>query len=62
MENGDWRDRIIAATPLGRIAAPSEIAEAALYLASEASGFVTGQILTLTCGRGLVDPAGVAAY
>ncbi|MCT8331458.1 SDR family NAD(P)-dependent oxidoreductase [Albidovulum sediminis] len=61
-ENGGWRDRIIDATPLGRIAAPTEIAEAALYLASEASGFVTGQILTLDGGRGLIDPAGVPAY
>ncbi|MCV2867661.1 SDR family oxidoreductase [Defluviimonas sp. WL0002] len=61
-ENGDWRGRIIDATPLGRIAAPSEIAEAALYLASDASGFVTGQILTLDGGRSLIDPAGVPAY
>ena len=32
-------------TPLGRIGAPEEVAEALWYLASDAAGFVTGQIL-----------------
>lgn len=61
-EHADWRDRVIDATPLGRIAAPSEVADAALYLASDASGFVTGQTLTLDGGRGLIDPAGVPIH
>jgi 3-oxoacyl-[acyl-carrier protein] reductase len=33
------------AAPLGRIGAPDDIAYAVLYLASDASSFVTGQIL-----------------
>jgi 3-oxoacyl-[acyl-carrier protein] reductase len=33
-------------TPLGRIGQPEDIAAAALYFASEASGFVTGQSLS----------------
>ena len=33
-------------TPLGRIGAPEEVAEALWYLASDAAGFVTGQVLS----------------
>jgi 7-alpha-hydroxysteroid dehydrogenase len=54
-ENPDFRDQIADATPLGRIAAPAELAEAVQFLASDAAGFVTGQILTVDGGRGLLD-------
>jgi 7-alpha-hydroxysteroid dehydrogenase len=56
-ENPDYRDMITAATPLGRIASPAELAEAVQFLASDASGFVTGQVLTVDGGRGLLDVA-----
>ncbi len=36
--------------PLGRLGAPQDIADAVLYLASEAAGFVTGQVLTVDGG------------
>jgi 3-oxoacyl-[acyl-carrier protein] reductase len=36
--------------PAGRTGHPEEIAEAALYLASEESGYVTGQILNMSGG------------
>ena len=49
------RDEITEATPLGRIAAPAELAEAVQFLASDASGFITGQVLTVDGGRGLLD-------
>ncbi len=43
-------DRIIAATPLGRAAAPTEIAEAAAWLLSDRASFVTGAVLPVTGG------------
>jgi len=46
-------DRIIAATPLGRAAAPEEIAEAAAWLLSDRSSFVTGVVLPVTGGAGI---------
>lgn len=61
-ENEGWRDQIVAATPLGRIAPPNEIAEAVQFLASEASGFMTGQIITVDGGRTLLDPAAVPVH
>lgn len=36
-------DMLVAATPLGRVGAPEEIATTAVYLASDDSSFVTGQ-------------------
>lgn len=45
------RENLIARTPLGRVAHPSEIAEAILFLADSArSGFITGQTLTVDGG------------
>lgn len=61
-ENEDYRDEIIAHTPLGRIAGPAEVADAVQYLASEGSGFVTGQVMTVDGGRTLIDPACVSAH
>jgi NAD(P)-dependent dehydrogenase (short-subunit alcohol dehydrogenase family) len=43
-------ERIIAGTPLGRAAAPEEIAEAAAWLLSDRSSYVTGVILPVTGG------------
>ena len=37
-------------TPLGRVGIPSEIAGAALYLASEAASFTTGEVLVVDGG------------
>ena len=51
----ELRDRIIAATPMGRIAPADELVDTVLYLASDASRFVTGQIVTVDGGRSLAD-------
>jgi NAD(P)-dependent dehydrogenase (short-subunit alcohol dehydrogenase family) len=40
----------ITQTPMGRIAAPEEVAEAALWLCSDASSFVTGHVLAVDGG------------
>jgi NAD(P)-dependent dehydrogenase (short-subunit alcohol dehydrogenase family) len=44
------RDAISQATPIGRIGTPRDIAELALYLASDASSFVTGQAIAIDGG------------
>ena len=44
-------ERIASMTPLGRIGAPEDIAEAVAWLISPASGFVTGSVLTASGGR-----------
>ncbi len=54
-EDSDGRSEIINHTPLGRIASAAEAAEAAQFLASEGSGFVTGQTITVDGGRTLID-------
>ena len=54
-EAPDHRDTILKGTPLGRIAAATELVETVQYLASDASSFMTGQIVTLDGGRSLLD-------
>ncbi|MFC2969874.1 SDR family NAD(P)-dependent oxidoreductase [Acidimangrovimonas pyrenivorans] len=49
------RSEIREHTPLERIAAPGELSDAAQFLASDAAGFMTGQILTIDGGRSLLD-------
>ena len=58
----DFRDDITRHTPLSRIAAASEVAEVVRFLASDGSGFMTGQILTVDGGRTLVDPVEAPAH
>jgi 3-oxoacyl-[acyl-carrier protein] reductase len=45
-----FRESIVAATPLRRIARPEDIAGPVLFLASEWSGFMTGQVLFVDGG------------
>ncbi|MDO9525812.1 MAG: SDR family oxidoreductase [Gemmobacter sp.] len=61
-DKADFRNEIVRRTPLGRIAAPSELAEAVQFLASDGAGFVTGQILTVDGGRSLLDPVCAPAH
>ncbi len=49
------RDRVIDATPLGRIGEAAEAAQAAFFLASAEASFITGQILAVDGGRSLLD-------
>lgn len=61
-DNDEYREDIEQHTPLGRIAACSELADAVQFLASDGSGFMTGQIMTLDGGRSLVDPVTAPAH
>jgi 2-keto-3-deoxy-L-fuconate dehydrogenase len=49
----NWEEmfaKLSAAQPIGRMAAPSEVAELALYLCCDDSGFITGQAFPLDGG------------
>lgn len=61
-ENTSYRDDITEHTPLGRIAEATEVAEAAQFLASDGSAFMTGQVMTIDGGRTLLDPVAAAAH
>ena len=61
-DNREFRQDIEDHTPLSRIAAPTELADAVQFLASDAAGFMTGQILTLDGGRTLLDPVAAPAH
>ena len=47
------RQGIIDSIPVGRIGTPEEVADAALYLSGEVSGYVTGTILDINGGRNI---------
>ncbi|MDS0297233.1 SDR family oxidoreductase [Halogeometricum sp. S1BR25-6] len=49
-EGTDLREEIDERTPLERVAEPDDIAGAAVYLASDAASFTTGEILTVDGG------------
>jgi meso-butanediol dehydrogenase / (S,S)-butanediol dehydrogenase / diacetyl reductase len=49
-EAGESLDDLRARQPMGRLGEPDEIAEAVLYLASDAAAFVTGSVLTIDGG------------
>ena len=60
--NPDLQESIIDATPLGYIAEPEEVSELALFLASNNSNFLTGQIITIDGGRSILNRLEKAAY
>lgn len=61
-ENLDLHDQVIESTPLGKIGEADEAAKAVLFLASDISNFITGQILVVDGGRSLIDRMTSAAY
>lgn len=50
----EWTDAIIAGVPMGRMAEPEDIASVALFLASDDSGFITGQNLAVNGGSAFI--------
>ncbi len=61
-EHAEFREDITDHTPMARIAAPGELADAVQFLASDGAGFITGQVLTVDGGRTLLDPVAAPAH
>ena len=45
-----WREEVVARTPMARWGVPDDVAQAAVFLASDAAGFLTGQTLAVNGG------------
>jgi 3-oxoacyl-[acyl-carrier protein] reductase len=45
-----WREHVERVTPLGRWGTPEDVAHAAVFLASDAAGFLTGQTMMVNGG------------
>ena len=50
LSNPETREKWIRKVPLGRFGQPKDIAEVALFLASDASSYITGQTITVDGG------------
>ena len=48
--NPVYRNKVVEETPMKRFGGPNDVAEAAVYLASDESSFVTGQTLKVNGG------------
>ena len=46
----DWREELKKRIPLGYLGTPSDVAEAAVFLASEEARYITGQVLNVDGG------------
>jgi len=54
LQDPKTRDKIFSTIPLGRVGKPEEIAAPILFLCTEHSGFITGEILNVNGGAVLV--------
>lgn len=50
LEDASFKERLIAVTPLGRLAEPGDVARAAVFLALPDSNYITGQLLAVDGG------------
>jgi 3-oxoacyl-[acyl-carrier protein] reductase len=52
--NEKQRESVMQKVPMARLGTPNEIAAAAVYLASEEAGYVTGQTLHVNGGMAMI--------
>jgi 3-oxoacyl-[acyl-carrier protein] reductase len=52
--NDKQRDTILSRVPAGRLGTPADVAAAAVYLASDEAGYVTGQTLHVNGGMAMI--------
>lgn len=50
LENAEWKKQWLEMTPFGRVGEPSEVAALALFLASDAAGYMTGSVVSVDGG------------
>lgn len=50
LENEDFKNLVVSSTPLGHVGEPGDIANAAVYLASDEAKYVTGEIIYVDGG------------
>lgn len=50
LSDPDYREEVLARTPLGRIAEPEEIASLVAFLCLPAASYITGQIIAVDGG------------
>jgi len=46
----EWKEKLLAAIPLGRLGKPEDVAAAVRFLASEEAGYITGHVLNINGG------------
>jgi len=51
LTNEASRQKILSRTPLKRLGDPSEVAQVVAFLASDASSYITGEVITVDGGR-----------
>ena len=51
LTNEASRQNILSRTPLKRLGDPSEVAQVVAFLASDASSYITGEVITVDGGR-----------
>jgi 3-oxoacyl-[acyl-carrier protein] reductase len=47
---GETREKMLAAIPLGRLGSPEDVANAVLFLASDTAAYITGEVLKVNGG------------